>query len=163
MSASRKVLIVGGIALAIWGMSYGLWYALFDEHQTLERMGMSLAEGFAHAADRNLSGMDASINQFAATKFEYVREVDVHSHWIGLAMLLIILGVVFERVAFSERTRVLLAWTLLAGSVVFPLGVILQTFDRGIGPQALAAAGSVAVTIALAAVALGFWRAKPAA
>jgi hypothetical protein len=162
MSGSRKVLIVGGIALAIWGMSYGLWYALFDEHQTLERMGVTLAEAFAHAADRNLAGTDASINAFAATKFEYVREVDVHSHWIGLAMLLIILGVVFDRVAFRERTRVLLAWTMLGGSVLFPLGVILQTLDRGIGPQALAAAGSTAVTVGLAAAAFGFWRERAA-
>ena len=43
-------------------------------------------------------------------------------------MLMIVLGVVFDGVAFSERVR---AWycagSLLAGSVVFPLGVILQT------------------------------------
>jgi len=29
MSGSRRLLIVGGIALALWGMGYGLWYAVF--------------------------------------------------------------------------------------------------------------------------------------
>src|SRR5437899_6639238 len=33
MSGSRRLLIIGGVALAIWGMSYGLWYAVFAEHQ----------------------------------------------------------------------------------------------------------------------------------
>src|SRR5262249_101523 len=31
MSAARRILIVGGLALALWGMAYGLWYAVFAE------------------------------------------------------------------------------------------------------------------------------------
>ncbi len=158
MSGSRKLLLAGGLALVLWSMSYGLWYALFDEHQTLEKMGGSLATGFARAAERKLPEANAAIDDYAATRFEYVREVDVHSHWGGLATLLLLLGLVFDRVGYAERHRKILASLLVAGSVLFPLGVILQTFDRSIGPQALAAAGSAMVIIALGAVALGFAR-----
>ena len=158
MSGSRKLLLAGGLALVLWSMSYGLWYALFDEHQTLEKMGGSLATGFARAAERKLPEANASIDEYAATRFEYVREVDVHSHWGGLATLLLLLGLVFDRVGYAERHRKVLALLLVSGSVLFPLGVILQTFDRGIGPQALAAVGSAMVIIALGAVALGFAR-----
>ena len=35
MTGSRKLLIFGGMALAAFGMLYGLQYALFVEHQTL--------------------------------------------------------------------------------------------------------------------------------
>ncbi len=158
MSGPRKLLISGGLALLIWGMSYGLWFAVFDEHQTLERMGGSLATGFAKAAERKLPEAHAALDTYAATRFEYVREVDVHSHWSGLAMLLIVLGVVLDRVGYDERKRQVLAAMLLAGAVIFPLGVILQTFDRGPAPQAIAVAGSGMLIAALAAVAAGLLR-----
>lgn len=162
MSAARKLLLFGGLALAVWGMSYGLWYALFDEHQTLEHMGASLATGFAKAAARDLDGAHRSIEEFEAAKFEYVREVDVHSHWTGLAMLLILLGIVFDRVGFDDRKRLYLALLLVVGSAVFPLGVILQTAMRGAVPDGLAIIGPALVTIGLAGAALGFLRSRPA-
>jgi hypothetical protein len=162
VSGSRKLLLVGGLLLIIWGMTYGLYYALFDEHQTLETITLSLADGFSTAAANDLRGAHAALDRYEAWKFEYVREVDVHSHWSGLALLLVILGVIFDQVAFSERARRLLAWLLVAGAFGFPLGVILQTVNRGPLPQAIAAAGSGILIVALAAVAVGFYRSRPA-
>jgi len=82
--------------------------------------------------------------------------VDAHSHWIGLAMLLIVMGAIFDQVAFSDRVRLWIAVALLAGAVAFPLGVMLQTVSRGaFFASALAVLGSALVTIALAAVAWG--------
>lgn len=158
MERSRKILLVGGLLLTLWGMGYGLYYALFDEHQTLERMGERLAAGFAHAAERETPNSHAALDEFARTKYEYVREVDVHSHWTGLAMLLVLLGIIFDYVGFEERWRFRLAVLLVAGSALYPLGVILQTVDQGFGPKALAVAGSGALIVALGAVAAGFAR-----
>jgi len=50
MTGSQKILLSGGLALAILGMAYGFWYAVADEHPTLERMGVSLASAFAEVA-----------------------------------------------------------------------------------------------------------------
>ncbi len=158
MSASRKLLLVSGLALAIGAMTYGLWYALFAEHQHLEGMGASLATAFTRAAERNMTEANAAINAYAETKFAYVRHVDVHSHWGGLALLLIIFGAIFDRLGFEERVRFKLAAVLLAGTVIFPLGVILQVVDRSWWPTALAMLGSGMVTVALAFVAWGFAR-----
>jgi hypothetical protein len=158
MSAARKLLLGGGLALVLWAMSFGLWYALFVEHQTLERMGGALATGFAQAAERKMEDAHASLATYAAAEFDYVRQVDVHSHWGGLAVLLMLLGLAFDRVGFSERTRTALAALLLAGSFLFPLGVLLQTLDHGAGPKVLGAAGAALVIFGLGAVALGFAR-----
>ena len=158
LSASRKLLIVGGLALVIFAMSYGLWYALFAEHQALEGMGASLANGFAQAASRDLAASHKSIQQYAAIKYDYVRHVDVHSHWGGLAMILIVLGAMFDRVGFSERRRFYLAIALLTGSVLFPLGVVLQTITTSAIPSALAVAGSGMVIAGMVIVAIGFFR-----
>lgn len=158
MSGSRKVLIISGVALALWGMGFGLYYALFVEHQTLDKIGGSLATSFADAASGDVIASRAALQTYDDTQFDYVRSVDVHSHWIGLAMLLIVFGVAFDRVRFHENRKLLLAWALVIGSVTFPLGVILQTLDRGIIPQAVAAIGAALVIIALAIIALGFAR-----
>jgi hypothetical protein len=159
MSGSRKLLILGGVLLAALGMLYGLHYAVFIEHQTLDGMGSSLAKGFVAAAQRQAPEAHSAIDTYGHTKYNYVRQVDIHSHWIGLAMLMIVLGVIFDGVSFSERTRWWIALALLAGSVAFPLGVILQTVHHGGAiPSAMAVAGSGLVIVALAAVALGFMR-----
>jgi hypothetical protein len=158
ISNPRRVLIFGGLALIIFAMSYGLWYALFAEHQALEGMGGALGTGFAQAASGDLNSSHHSIQQYARIKYDYVRHVDVHSHWGGLAMILIVLGVMFDRVGFSERRRLYLALTLLAGSFIFPLGVILQTVSNSIFPSFLAVAGSALMISGMVLVAIGFSR-----
>jgi len=159
MSGSRKLLIFGGLTLAALGMLYGLHYAVFIEHQTLDRLVGSLAQAFADAAQANRDGSNQAIAAYAATKYNYVRQVDVHSHWIGLAMLMIVLGATFDRLTFSENLKLCLAVAMLAGSIIFPLGVILQTANHsGWIPSGLAVAGSALVTISLAGVVWGFAR-----
>lgn len=156
MSAARKILIFGGLILAGFGMLYGLHYALFVEHQTLDRMGGSLAVAFVHAAEGHLPESESALESYTSTKYDYVRQVDSHSHWIGLAMLSIVMGVIFDHVAFSDRVRLWIAIALLAGAVAFPLGVVFQTLSHGaFFASVLAILGSASVTIALAAVAWG--------
>src|SRR5689334_25046842 len=147
--SARRILLLGGIALAIFGMSYGLWYAVFAEHQALDGIGHSLAAGFQAAAERNFAARESSLLQYRQAKYVYDRQVDVHGHWIGLAMLLIVLGIGFDRVKFSERLKFFLALGLLLGSVIFPLGVLLQTTSHGPLPRAIAIAGSALVAVAL--------------
>lgn len=159
MSRDRKILIFGGIALALLGMTYGLYYAVFVEHQTLDQIGGSLAGAFVSAAEQNWPQAESSIAGYAEAKYRYVRQVDVHSHWGGLAMLMIVLGVVFDELKFGERTRVLLAWSMLIGSIIFPLGVMLQTVNFQVFGSALAIAGSGLVILALGVTAAGFARA----
>jgi hypothetical protein len=163
MSGARRLLILGGIALALWGMSYGLWYAVFAEHQALDGIGISLATGFSAAAEKNPVAAQAALDQYREAKYRYDRQVDVHGHWIGLAMLLIVLGIGFDRIGFSQRTKLLLALGLLSGAALFPLGVLLQTFSHGGFPRAVAIAGSALVIGSLAGVALGFARGETSA
>lgn len=158
MNSTRRILIVGGIALTLWGMAFGLWYAVFAEHQALDGIGASLTSAFSSAAERQPERAQAALAQYRETKYIYDRQVDVHSHWIGLAMLLIVLGLALDHVALSERLKRVLALAAFAGAVLFPLGVLLQTANHGTGPKALAVAGSGLLVFALAIFAIGFAR-----
>lgn len=160
MSGARRLLIVGGIGLAVLGMIYGLWYAVFAEHQELDGIGKSLAAGFSAAAERNAAAAENALQQYREIKYGYDRHVDVHGHWIGLAMLLIVLGIGIDRVGFNEQVKMLFAAGLLLGSFLFPLGVLLQTISHGPAPRALAVAGSALVIAALTGMTLGFARGR---
>ncbi len=160
MSGARRLLIVGGIGLALLGMIYGLWYAVFAEHQELDGIGKSLVTGFSAAAERNSVAAQNALQQYREMKYAYDRHVDVHGHWIGLAMLLIVLGIGLDRVGFNEQLKMLLAAGLLLGSLLFPLGVLLQTMSHGPAPRALAIAGSALVIASLAGMTLGFTRGR---
>src|SRR5262245_48483909 len=140
--SARQVLLFGGIALAILGMSYGLWYAAFAEHQALDGIGHSLASGFQAAAERNPSSASKALLDYRAAKYAYDRQVDVHGHWLGLSMLLIVLAIGIDYAGLSEKWKLALAWTLFAGSALFPFGVLLQTWSHGFAPRDLAFLGS---------------------
>jgi hypothetical protein len=156
--SARQILLLGGITLAILGMSYGLWYAVFAEHQALDGIGHSLASGFQAAAERNSAVRESSLLQYRQAKYAYDRQVDVHGHWIGLAMLLMVLAIAFDHVALSEKLKQLLAWALLLGAAFFPLGVLMQTWSHGALPRAVAIVGSTLVIAALTGVVFGLMR-----
>jgi hypothetical protein len=158
MSGGRRVLILGGIALALWGMSYGLWYAVFAEHQALDGIGSSLAAAFGDSAERKPEAAALHLDQYREAKYVYDRQVDVHSHWIGLAMLLLVLGIGYDRVRLSERWKLLLAIELLIGAFLFPLGVLMQTWSHGPVPRGFAIAGSALVVAALVGAVIGLAR-----
>ncbi len=70
-------------------------------------------------------------------------------------MVLIVLGIGFDRVNFTERLKLFLAFGLLVGAVVFPLGVLLQTMSHGALPRAIAIVGSGFVIAGLVGCAAG--------
>lgn len=156
MSRAWRILLLGGIALAIVGMCHGTWYAVFAEHQALDRMGGSLASAFTHAADRDAAAASIALAEYREGKYVHERQVDAHGHWIGLAMLLVVLAIVFDRVSFTEKWKLRLAVGLLIGAAVFPLSVLLQTFSHGSLPRALSVGSSALMIGALAVTAFGF-------
>ena len=158
MSGARRLLLAGGIALALWGMGYGLWYAVFAEHQALEEIGASLSTAFSGAAQRDVAQSAIALLRYRESKYVYDRQVDVHSHWIGLAMVLIVLGLSFDKLSFSEKTKLWLAVAFLAGACLFPLGVLFQVHDRGPLPRILAISGSALEIASLGVIALGLAR-----
>ena len=158
MRRSQQLLAIAGLALAVWAMAYGFYYAVWMEHQTLDHIGGSLAVAFQHAALRETAASHASLADYTRAKYVYTREVDAHSHWIGLAMVLMVLAALWNRLSFGEGVRGALAWALIAGAYGFPLGVLLQNNLGGGRGQGIAVASSALLILALTAVALGFAR-----
>ncbi len=158
MDRSQKVLIIAGLLIAVAGMLYGLWYAIFDEHQTLEQLGGALANSFVEASNRDLAGAVNELERYRLIGTEYSREVHAHSHWITLSMILIVLGLAYERVNYGASVKLGLAVVLSIGSFMFPLGVLLQNFPLGMLGKLLAQAGSLAVILSFLLITIGLFK-----
>lgn len=161
--SARRILLIGGVGVALLGMTYGLWYAVFAEHQALDGIGASLTAGFTSAAQHHQAKATAALQRYRQAKYNYDRQVDAHSHWLGLAMVLIVLGIGIDYVHLSREQKLFLACSLLIGSFLFPLGVLLQTVSAGLGPKVLAVLGSALVILSLAAAITGVLRRTAAA
>src|SRR2546423_21907 len=163
MTDARRTLIVGGLALLALSMAYGLWYALAVEHQRLDQVGGSLAGSFSQAADRNVDSAQKKLQEYGDARYRYIREVDAHSHWSGLALLLVLLGLAVDYLAFPERARLWLARAMLLSAAAFPACVFWQSFDSGNLPRMASAIFAGVLVVAMALVAWGFIRQKPQA
>jgi hypothetical protein len=73
-----------------------------------------------------------------------------------------VLALGFDYAGLPEKVKMLLAWSLLLGSVLFPLGVLMQTWNHGPLPRAVAILGSALVMASLAGTVLGFLRQQEA-
>ena len=131
MSSAQRVLILTGIALIAITMAYGVGYAIFDEHQTLVGMGVLMATGFTEAAGGDMTAAFEALDAYGALSQEYRNEVHSHGHWGMLSLVLIVLGLVFDRIGIAPRQGLILAWLLAVSAALFPLGVLMQ-----IGPAA---------------------------
>ncbi len=80
MTGSQKILLSGGLALAILGMAYGLWYAA--RTSTLPGAhGRLLASAFAEVAKGEMDPAREFLKTYGDTRFEYIREVHTMATW----------------------------------------------------------------------------------
>jgi hypothetical protein len=158
MSSAQRVLILTGIALIAGTMAFGVGYALFDEHQTLVGMGTQLATGFMESAGGDIDSSYAALDAYAALSQEYRNEVHSHGHWGMLSLILIVLGLAFDRVAFAEKTVLLLACLLATSTVLFPLGVLLQIGPAAAIGKIFSVAGSIGMILGLLITVYGLLR-----
>lgn len=158
MQRENRIMILTGLLLVAATMFYGFYYAVFDEHQTLAGMGMSLATGFINAASGDLVAANAALDQYGAIAREYKLEIHFHGHLGFLCVVLVLMGLVMHTLNLSEAARVRLAYLLAASAAAFPLGVALQIGPLNQLGSVFAAAGSVGLIIGMLVFAIGVMR-----
>jgi hypothetical protein len=158
MTSANKTYIVGGLVLVLAGLIFGVYYAIFDEHQTLVAMGTAFAQSFFEAAGGNETGVAENIETFRANSYEYMREVSVHAHIIELGTLALIVPLFSHRIGWSDGRKLLIARLFIAGSLVFCLGVFSQIFVLSVLTEALAVIGSGLVIVCVGVLVLGLFR-----
>ena len=155
MTSANKTYIVGGLLLVLIGLIFGVYYAIFDEHQTLVAMGMAFAQSFLDAAGGNETGVAESIKVFRANSYEYIREVSFHAHIIELGTLALIIPLFAHRIGWDDDRKLLIARLFIVGSLVFALGVLAHTLALTPVTQGMAVLGSGLVIVCVGILVVG--------
>lgn len=158
MTASQRWLIFSGLVLAATGMIFGFVYTYAVDHQTLPLLREAYREAFTAAAANDATASQAALERAGAMNYKYVRIVDVHTHIIKLATVLLLAGLVYPLVAWSEKIKKLAAVCFVAGSLIFPSGVFLENFSSSLVPKAAAGAGALLAIVSFAVILLGLFR-----
>jgi hypothetical protein len=158
MTASQRWLIFSGLALVTAGMVFGFVYTYAVDHQTLPLLREAYRDAFTGAAAHDALASQAALEQAGVMNYRYVRIVDVHTHVIKLATVLLLAGLVYPLVGWSEKTKKVAALCFVAGSVIFPTGVFAEIFSRSMVPKAAAAGGALLVIVSFAVILTGLFQ-----
>jgi hypothetical protein len=158
MKSPEKALLAGGMLLLVAGLLFGAVYGYLAQHETLLVLRESYRTLLTASAAGDQPAVQAALERARRMNYVYVRAVDVHTHLIKMASVVLLIGLLYPFVALSERARRALAALFLAGAWLFPAGVFAEIFVSGLVPQALAAAGAAAAIAGLAGIVAGLYR-----
>jgi len=164
--SARRVLILGGIALIAGGMLFGDVFAVFILHQNGAQTGETLLAATRAVAARDSAGVKGDFARIGGLLEDHGTKLDAHAHMIAAGYLALMLALLQSYVAFSSRTRKIVAQLFIAGGVLLPLGIFLIHYVglayspfKVIGWASVLADSAGALLIAaLIAEAWGLWR-----
>ena len=158
MHLENRILILSGLSMIAMTMFFGVYYAVFDEHQTLVGMGVAMMNGFVEAAGGDEAAAYAALQQYGEIAAEYKREIHFHGHWGFLSLVLILYGLVVHKLGYGRRARAGVAAGLATSAAAFPLGVLLQIGPLALFGKVLAVLGTVGLVLAMLVIVIGVLR-----
>jgi hypothetical protein len=123
--SARRLLLLGGISLILFGMVFGDIFAVFILHQNAARVG----EGLSSAAHAALAGDSSRIPAIFQNIGSFLEnrgtKVDTHVHLIDFGYLALMLALLQPWVGFSEKAKRRWSWLFLFGGGLLPVCVFL--------------------------------------
>ena len=152
----RRTLQSGGTLLMLAGFLYGAWYAGMDLYRHEAREAQIL-NNMVDAAAGGGGGTVVEVAGYGSLAAEKAVKIAAHSHVIEFGLLAVLLSFVQPYVYLSDRWKRRWVITLLAGSVILPVFVLLE-INFGIVMGGVADLGGLLVIIALTGMLVGVLR-----
>lgn len=152
----RRTLMGGGAALILVGFLYGAWYAGVDLYRH-EARETQILKSMLNAAAAGQGGTVVGVASYGSLAAEKAVKIAAHSHIIEFGLLAMLLSFVQPYVYLSDRWKRRWILTLLAGSVILPVFVLLE-LNFGLVAGGIADVGGVLVIIALVGMLAGVLR-----
>jgi len=156
MNCLQRTLTVAALLLVSAGILVGIGHAVAVRYNTLP-----VLQYRAHWAASSLAsqyGPSDAIQAAEHRSYIYTRVVDAHTHIIKLATVLLLAALVYPLIGLPEKRKRTLAFLLLTGICLFPLGVLAEIYVQGSSAQVAAAAGALLVVLAFGGMVWGLLR-----
>jgi hypothetical protein len=156
-SWSRRALLSGGTLLILLGFLHGAWYAGVYLYQH-ERTETDILQNVITSAQTNdLTSARSQVGDFGQLAGVHAVNIAAHSHIINFGLLALLLSFVQPYVLLSEPWKRRWTQTLLTGSLILPLFVLLE-LKFGLVAGGIADVGGLLVIVALLAMLVGVLR-----
>ena len=150
-------LLTGGLVLVLLGFAHGAYYAATDLYRHEAADFSILNSMVAGSASQDGLRVNAALAEYGQLQGDKAVKIAAHAHIIEFGLLAMILAFFQPYVNLSERWKQRWVFTLLAGSVLLPVGVLFE-LKFGLLAGGLADAGGVLVILALLAMWIGIVR-----
>lgn len=147
-----RLLLAGGLALALLGFLHGAYYAAADLYKHEGADSTLLAMMSQGAAQRQAVVVEEALAAYGQLQGDKAVKIAAHAHSIEFGLLAMLLAFFQPFVSLRESWKLRWAWILLAGSFLLPVCVLLE-LQFGLIAGGLADIGGLLVIIAL----LGMW------
>ena len=152
-----RALLAGGTLLVLAGYLHGAYYAGAHLYEHEARDVALLRTMLESSAAGNAADAGAAVNSYGALQGEKAVHIAAHAHVIEFGTLALLLAFVQPFVFLSDAWKRRWAATLLAGSVILPVFVLLE-LQWGLLAGGIADVGGLLVIIALTAMLVGVLR-----
>jgi hypothetical protein len=156
-SLPARLLLSGGVLLVLLGFIHGSYYAAVDlyRHEALDFSMLSkISSG---AATRDAAAVDSGLAEYGQLQGDKAVKIAAHAHIIEFGLLAVLLAFFQPFVDLRDSWKIRWALTLLTGSLVLPVCVLLE-LRYGLLAGGLADLGGLLVIIALLAMWIGILR-----
>jgi hypothetical protein len=150
-------LLAGGVILILLGFGHGAYYAASDLYRHEDQDYSILSSMATAAAVQNVDQVDRSLTEYGQLQADKAVKIAAHAHIIEFGLLAMILGFFQPYVNLSERWKQRCIWTLLLGSTLLPICVLLE-LQFGLLAGGIADTGGLLVIVALSGMWIGIVR-----
>lgn len=154
---SSRVLLVGGTVLVLAGFLHGAYYAAVDLYDQEAQDTALLRAMMENAAAGDLPAATRAVQDYGALQGDKAVKIAAHAHIIEFGTLALLLAFIQPFVFLSERWKRRWVVTLLAGSVILPVFVLLE-LRWGLVAGGIADVGGLLVILGLTGMLTGVLR-----
>src|ERR1700730_1098278 len=156
-STEGRMLFAGGIALVLLGFFHGAYYAATDLYEHEARDYSLLAQMSAGAAAGAGVVVNSALNDYGQLQGAKAVNIAAHAHSIEFGLLAIMMAFFQPYVSLRASWKRRWAGVLLLGSLLLPLGVLLE-IKYGLAAGGLADFAGLLIIFALLAMWIGILR-----
>jgi hypothetical protein len=156
-SAASRLLSTGGLLLILLGFAGGAYYATFDLYSHESQDFRELSQMTAAAASDSPQDVEEALNDYGHLQGNKAVKIAAHAHSIEFGLLAMMLAFFQPFVNLRDSWKRRWALTLLAGSLILPVCVLLE-LRYGLLAGGLADLGGLLVIVALFAMWIGILR-----
>lgn len=143
MNSQRVLLTWGVIWLLVWligGMCIGPRVI-----PTRDAKKAHFVEALKQVSAGDMQKAEEELTKGMETEENFHNKVSAHSHALGMALLVLLLGLIQPFLGLPERVKSIFACVLVAGTILMPVGILVELANVATGTAIIIVGGALTI------------------